>query len=86
LFYEEDLQESLWREKVLRARAMKPEERWAEVFDLTNRQFSLMLAGAMHRLQTTDKEKGWAEVKKQVDRLHMRKRHELYQQDQMVQV
>jgi hypothetical protein len=57
-----ELQDAIYREKVLRARKMTVAERLDEVFDLSNRQMGMMLAGAMHRLGTIDQEKGRDEV------------------------
>lgn len=39
-----DLQDSIYWEKVLRARAMTPDQRLVECFELTNRKFEMMLA------------------------------------------
>jgi len=57
-----DLQDSIYREKVLRARSMTPEERLGTVFELSEFQFGLMHAGAMHKLGTDDEARGWDEV------------------------
>ncbi len=56
------LQDDIYREKILRARAMTSEQRLVEAFELSNHQFGMMLAGAMHRLETRDEEEGWREV------------------------
>jgi hypothetical protein len=64
-----DLQDSIYREKVLRARAMTAEERLETVFELSEFQFGLMHAGAMHKLGTDDEAKGWDEVKRGLQRL-----------------
>jgi hypothetical protein len=64
------LQDKIYREKVLRARAMTPEERMAEAMEQSDLQFGMMLAGAMAQLGTTDEEEGWAEVRRWVDRLN----------------
>jgi hypothetical protein len=63
------LQDQIYREQVLRARAMSVPERLAEVFELSNRQFGMMLAGAMHRLGTRDEAAGWQEVRRWMERL-----------------
>jgi hypothetical protein len=63
------LQDRNYREQVLRARAMTVPERLAEVFELSNRQFGMMLAGAMHRLGTRDEAGGWQEVTRWMERL-----------------
>lgn len=72
------LQDELYREKVRRARAMTPEQRLAEVFELSNHQFGMMLAGAMHRLGTRDEAAGWAEVRRWMQRLDRVRDHGLY--------
>ena len=64
-----DLQDSIYREKILRARSMTKEQRISEVFELSNRQFKIMLAGAMAKIGTNDEELGWQEVSKNMDRL-----------------
>lgn len=48
---------------------MTLEERLAEIFELSNHQFGMMLAGAMHKLGTRDEEAGWKEVQRWSDRL-----------------
>ena len=63
------LQDDLYREKILRARRMTTQERVAEVFELSNHQFGMMLAGAMHRLGTRDEAAGWQEVSRWMQRL-----------------
>jgi len=73
-----DLQDSIYREKILRARAMTREERISSVFELSNFQFGMMLAGAMARLGTDDQELGWQEVSKGLDRLDRVREHGLY--------
>jgi len=67
------LQDDIYRERVLRARKMTIAERLADVFELSNHQFGMMLAGAMHRLGTRDEDAGWLEVKRWMQRLdHVR--------------
>ncbi len=73
-----DLQDSIYREKVLRARAMTREERLSSVFELSNCQFGMMLAGAMARIGTTDDELGWQEVRNGLRRLDRVREHGLY--------
>ncbi|CAN5486211.1 hypothetical protein BH09VER1_BH09VER1_50110 [soil metagenome] len=63
------LQDDIYREKILRARSMSVTERLAEVFELSDQQFEMMLAGAMHRLGTRDEEAGWQEVRRWMERL-----------------
>ena len=63
------LQDAIYRDKVQRARAMTTADRVAEVFELSNYQAGLMLAGAMDRLGTRDEAEGWREVRRWFDRL-----------------
>lgn len=72
------LQDDIYREKILRARALTPEQRLAETFELSERQFGMMLAGAMHRLGTQDEAAGWQEVARWVKRLDRVREHGLY--------
>ena len=64
-----DLQDSIYREKIMRARGMTREERISSVLELSNFQFGMMLAGAMARLGTDDPDLGWREVRKGLNRL-----------------
>lgn len=72
------MHDSLYREKVERARSMSPEERASDVLALSDFQFELMLAGAMHRLGTQDREAGWKEVRRRLDRLQAVQERGLY--------
>jgi len=63
------LQDDIYRERVLRARQISVAERLADVFELSNHQFGMMLGGAMHRLGTRDEAAGWSEVKRWMQRL-----------------
>ncbi len=72
------LQDDIYREKILRARSMSVAERLAEVFELSDQQFGMMLAGAMHRLGTRDEEAGWQEVRRWMERLDRAREHGLY--------
>ncbi len=73
------LQDDIYRRRVLRARGMTEEERLAEVFELSNHQFGMMLGGAMARLGTTDEAEGWAEVRRWMRRLDRVRDHGMYQ-------
>ncbi len=64
-----DLQDSIYLEKVLRARAMTPEQRLDTVFELSDFQIGMMHAGAMNRIGTSDPDEGWLEVRRWLDRL-----------------
>lgn len=72
------LQDAIYRDKVLRARAMTEAERMEEVFAQSNHQFGMMLAGAMDRLGTQDENEGWIEVRRWMDRLDRVRDHGLY--------
>lgn len=63
------LQDAIYRDRVLSARAMTGEERLAAAFDITNFVFENMLAGAMWQKKITDREEGWKEVQRRLDRL-----------------
>ena len=63
------LQDSLYREKILRARRQTPEERLADVFDLTNSVFARMHEGAMWQAGITDEQQGWQIVRRRLARL-----------------
>lgn len=72
------MQDSIYREKILRARRQTPEERLADVFELSNHQFGMMLGGAMHRIGTTDEREGWEEVGRWMRRLDRVRENGLY--------
>jgi hypothetical protein len=63
------MQDSIYREKILRARRQTPEERLADVFELTNSVFTRMHEGAMWQAGTTDEQEGWQIVRKRLARL-----------------
>jgi hypothetical protein len=63
------MQDSIYRERVLRARRQTPEERLADVFELTNSSFARMHEGAMWQAGITDVDAGWQIVRKRLDRL-----------------
>ena len=65
------LQDDIYREKILRARKQTMEERLADVFEQSNFQVGMMLAGAMHRLGTRDEALGWQEVARWMNRLDL---------------
>ncbi len=73
-----DLQDSIYREKILRARAMTREERISEAFELSTRQLGMMLAGAMAKISTQDETLGWHEVSKSMERLDRIREFNLY--------
>lgn len=63
------LQDGIYRERVLRARGMTEQQRLTDAFELTNFVFENMLAGAMWQKNITDREEGWKEVRRRLDRL-----------------
>lgn len=73
-----DLQDSIYREKILRARAMTREERFLAGVELTNEVSDRMLQGAMARLDTTDESLAWADVRRRTDRLRKTHDHGFY--------
>ncbi len=73
-----DLQDSIYREKVLRARAMTPEERFDGGLEHTNFVMRLMLDGAMEQTGITEASKGWAEVRRRMERLCRAQDHQFY--------
>lgn len=72
------MQDSIYREKILRARRQTPEERLADVFELSDHQFQMMLSGAMHRVKTNAPKEGWEEVNRWMKRLDRVREHQLY--------
>lgn len=71
----EALQAAIYRDKVLRARAMTPEERLDSVFELSNSVLKRMLAGAMWQLGSEDREAGERELARRIDRLRSVRDH-----------
>lgn len=72
------LQAAIYRDKVLRARAMTPAERLAEAFELSNDIFHWMHSGAMAQCQLTDDNAGWDEVSRRLARLRRLHERDLY--------
>jgi len=72
------LQDDICREKVLRARKQTPEQRMADVFELSNFVPRMMLSGAMNKLGTNDETLGWQEVRRWMDRLDRVREHKFY--------
>ncbi len=65
----ESLQDDIYREKVLRARAMTPREKLSATFELTNQVLKRMRAGAMWQLKIEDEDVGRLENAKRIARL-----------------
>ena len=68
------LQAAIYRDKVLRARAMSPSERLDEALELSNDIYTWMLDGAKSQCDLCTDEEGWAEVRRRLQTL--RKLHE----------
>ena len=64
-----ELQDAIYREKVLRARSMTPEQRLDSALELTNGVFERMAEGVRWQLGTTDTAEIWREVRRRMDRL-----------------
>ncbi len=73
------LQDAIYRDKVLRARAMTPAERLAESLELSNDIYGWMLDGAKAQCGLATDEDGWAEVERRLQRLRLIHEHQLYQ-------
>ena len=65
----EQLQLTIARDQLKRARAMTGQQRLAEAFDLTNEVFARMHAGAMAQLGINDPAAAWQEVRRRLGRL-----------------
>lgn len=63
------MQDDIYREKILRARKLTPEQRLADVFELTNAVFARMHEGALWQAESTDAEEGWKIVRQRLNRL-----------------
>jgi hypothetical protein len=73
-----EVQAAIESETIRRARLMTIEQRLADIFELSDHQFGMMLAGAMHRLGTEDTAAGWAEVRRWMQRLDRSRDHGRY--------
>ena len=63
----EELQNAIYREKVLRAQSMTEDQRLSLAFEMTNSVFARMHEGAMWQLGTNDPEVGWQEVRRRLE-------------------
>ena len=77
----EELQDAIYRERVLRARRMTPGERADAVFNLSELQLNMLLAGEMSRHQLSDIRLGWEKVRQALRRLDHVHEHQLYLDD-----
>jgi hypothetical protein len=73
-----DLQNSIYREKILRARSMTTAQRLNDVFELSDSCIGYALSGALNRLGTKDQLAGWAEVRKAFRRVAHARDHHFY--------
>lgn len=73
-----DLQDSIYREKILRARAMTREERFIAGCQLTNEVTERIFQGALARLETFDPQSAWFDAKKRAERLRRANDHGFY--------
>lgn len=72
------LQDAIYRDKVLRARAMTPTERLDEALELSNDIYIWMLDGAKAQCGLSSDEEGWAEVQRRLQTLRRLHEHKLY--------
>jgi hypothetical protein len=66
---QDDLQRTIWLAKVARAKAMTPDQRFAEMVSVTTQAFDRMHAAAMADLGTTDSAAGWLGVRRRLQRM-----------------
>jgi hypothetical protein len=74
-----ELQAAIYRDKVLRARAMSPSERLDEALELSNDIYTWMLDGAKSQCGLSSDEDGWAEVERRLETLRRLHEKTLYQ-------
>ena len=72
------LQDGIYRDKVLRARAMSPGERLDEALELSNDIYTWMLDGAKSQCGLFSDEEGWAEVQRRLQTLRGLHERNLY--------
>jgi len=72
------LQDAIYREKILRARGMSPEERFNEALELTNSVSERMIEGVIWQTGITDREQAIMEVRKRMDRMARARDKEFY--------
>jgi hypothetical protein len=73
------LQKEIYRDKVLRARAMSPTERLDEALELSNDIYTWMLDGAKSQCRLSSNEEGWVEVQRRLQTLRTLQEKTLYQ-------
>lgn len=72
------LQDEIYRDKVLRARAMTPGERMDEALELSNDIYTWMLDGAKGQCGLPTDAEGWTEVQRRLQTLRRLHEHNLY--------
>ena len=73
------LQDAIYRDKVLRARAMTLSERLDEALELSNDIYSWMLDGAKSQCGLPSDGEGWVEVQRRLQTLRRLHERNLYQ-------
>jgi hypothetical protein len=73
-----DLQDAIYRDKVLQARKLTPEQRFDGGLEHTNFVMRFMLDGAMQQTGITDVREGWVEVLRRMERLCRARDHRFY--------
>lgn len=73
------LQDAIYRDKVLRARAMTPAERLDEALELSNDIYAWMLDGAKSQCDLRTDVEGWTEVQRRLQTLRKLHERNLYQ-------
>lgn len=76
-----DLQDAIYRDRVIRSRALTLEERIADVFEMAEVTIHMAHAGAMSQLGTADEEEGWQLVKIWNHRLRRVRDYQFYVND-----
>jgi hypothetical protein len=73
-----ELQDTIYRDRILRARAMTPEDRFESGVAQTNSAMTRILEGAMWQTGISDIREGWAEVRRRMQRICQVRDHGFY--------
>lgn len=73
-----DLQDAIYRDRVLWSRSLTPGERIADVFEMADVSIHMAHAGAMSQLGTSDPDEAWQLVKKWNERLRLAHEYRFY--------
>jgi hypothetical protein len=76
-----DLQDAIYRDRVIRSRALTPEQRIADIFEMAEVSIHMVHAGAMSHLGTADEDAGWQLVKVWNSRLRRAHDYRFYVND-----